>query len=69
MERGNFKEFGDMVADLSDKDIEEFLLKIDKALMKDPMLFVRKPLVKDEYLILVKERQRRDEDGTSKEEG
>ncbi len=68
LETGDWSEFRGYVADLKDEEIEEFLFRIDQAVTRKPQLMIE-PSVRMEYQILIEERQRRDEDGTSKEEG
>ncbi len=67
MQRGDYTEFRNLVAELEDEDIEEFLFKMDRKIDKHPTLSMD-PLIQNEYTILVEERTRR-EDGRQEAEG
>ncbi len=56
---GDYGEFRDLVAELEDEDIEEFLHKMDRKIDKHPQL-ASESLIVNEYTILVEERKRRE---------
>lgn len=59
---GDYSEFEELVAQLSDEDIEEMLAKLDKAI-NFSVHVATDPLTVNEYRILVEERRRREEHG------
>lgn len=56
---GDYREFQELVSELEDEDIEEFLRKLDKAILRWKSVALD-PLTQTEYQILVDERTRRE---------
>ncbi len=61
---GDYSEFEELVSELEDEDIDEFLLELDSVMDKRPILSTDS-LIQNEYRILIEERKRREDNGSS----
>ncbi len=69
MARGKFDRFEKEVQGMSDEELEDGLQQYDEAFTKFPDRAGLSPLLQRQYIILVEERKRRENAGTTKEEG